>query len=86
MKIVFDINDNRADLLVGLMKHYGFVVRSQEYGKSEENNGKLIEEQSSAKANISKFQAFLEKGPVMDDSQYEEYQTFRKRFNAWRLK
>jgi len=32
------------------------------------------------------FQKFLLKGPVMSDSQYEEFKENRKAFNQWRIK
>jgi len=37
-------------------------------------------------SDMTDFQKLLLTGPVMDDKQYEEYKTLRKRFNKWRTK
>lgn len=39
-----------------------------------------------AKSEISDFQEFLLKGPVMSDDQYEQFLENRKQFNQWRTK
>jgi hypothetical protein len=39
-----------------------------------------------AKTEISDFQEFLLKGPVMSDNQYSQFLENRKRFNEWRVK
>ena len=39
-----------------------------------------------ASGEMTDFQKLLLSGPVMDDVQYEEYKTLRKRFNKWRTK
>jgi len=44
----------------------------------------LIEKKS--EADISEFQNFLLKGPVMSDTQYEQFVENRKWFNQWRVK
>jgi hypothetical protein len=39
-----------------------------------------------ASAELSDFQNYLLKGPVMNDRQFEEHQAERKNFNQWRTK
>lgn len=39
-----------------------------------------------ASAELSDFQNYLLKGPVMNDRQFEEHQSERKNFNQWRTK
>ena len=51
--------------------------------KSELSNN-LIDEKS--KSEISEFQDFLLRGPVMSDAQYEQFLENRKWFNQWRTK
>lgn len=49
-----------------------------------ELSDKLIERKS--KSDISEFKNFLLNGPVMNDTQYEEFLENRKWFNQWRAK
>ncbi|WP_069658784.1 hypothetical protein [Arcticibacter eurypsychrophilus] len=39
-----------------------------------------------ASEDLSDFQSFLLKGPVMKEEQYKQYQADRKYFNQWRTK
>ncbi len=39
-----------------------------------------------ASEEISSFQSFLIKGPVMSDKQLEDYKFNRSQFNQWRIK
>ncbi len=49
-----------------------------------ELSDKLIERKS--KSDISELQNFLLNGPVMNDTQHEEFLENRKWFNQWRAK
>ena len=101
MKIVLDIKDSKADFFVELMKRYDFIEDNQQLLDENENDPSksafakdhILKIKQTAKGQFSKrlknkteFQAFLEKGPVMDDSQYAEFKAMRKRFNEWRQK
>jgi hypothetical protein len=39
-----------------------------------------------AAGELSDFQSYLLKGPVMNDRQFEEHQSARKNFNQWRTR
>jgi hypothetical protein len=39
-----------------------------------------------AAGELSDFQSYLLKGPVMNDREFEAYQSVRKNFNQWRTK
>jgi hypothetical protein len=39
-----------------------------------------------AAGELSDFQSYLLKGPVMSDRQFEQHQSERKNFNQWRTK
>jgi formate dehydrogenase maturation protein FdhE len=53
----------------------------------EELIQKLIEKNSQQqKVKSFNFQKFLLSGPVMDDSQYQDYLEHKKHFNTWRVK
>ncbi|MGN7988472.1 hypothetical protein ACTJKC_14085 [Pedobacter sp. 22226] len=47
-------------------------------------NEEFIEQKASK--DLSDFQDFLLKGPVMSEEQYKEHQAHRKNFNSWRMK
>lgn len=53
--------------------------------KSTSNSPKIVHN-NPASSDMTDFQKLLLTGPVMDDKQYEEYKTLRKRFNEWRTK
>ena len=81
MKIVLDIQDNKADEILSWLKQFNFVKIS--LGKSVKSK---IKANASIEANLSPndMQKMLLKGPIMSDAQYQDYLEKRKHLRSWK--
>ncbi|MES2701339.1 MAG: hypothetical protein V4649_01815 [Bacteroidota bacterium] len=81
MKLVLDINDNKADSFITFIRSLDFVTikGDESHGSQPTGNGKKP-------TGTDEFRKLLLEGPVMGDEQYDNYKKPRARIEKWRQK